>query len=342
MIPSYPSLTFPNHYTIVTGVYPAHHGLVDNSFYDAHRHEIYQIGNRNAVRDGSWYGGTPLWVLAEKQQMLSACFYWVGSEAAIQGISPTYFYYYNDKIGIDERIEVVKQWLQLPAEQRPHFITFYLPQVDHAAHRYGPESPQTADAVHFVDAAIGHLVAVIDTLHLPVSYVFVSDHGMTTVDTVHALALPAAVDTSQFIIPSGDALLQLYAKDKRDVLPTYAKLKTEAKEFDVYLPDETPSRWHYTREDDKYDRIGDIILVPHLPYAFSISNRKVTPGKHGYDPALMDMRATFYAWGPAFKSHLEIGDFENINIYPLIAKILGLTYSDKIDGKPEVLEKILK
>ncbi|WP_298302206.1 ectonucleotide pyrophosphatase/phosphodiesterase [Hydrotalea sp.] len=108
MKPSYPSLTFPNHYAIVTGMYPAHNGLVDNSFYDVNKGQTYTMGNKKTVTDSSWYGGTPLWVLAEQQQMLSASFYWVASEAAIQGIRPTYYYIYNEKIGIDERIDAVK------------------------------------------------------------------------------------------------------------------------------------------------------------------------------------------------------------------------------------------
>ena len=132
MIPSYPSVTFPNHYSIVTGLYPSHHGIVDNKFYDAKRNDFYIVGNRAKVEDGSWYGGTPLWVLAEQQHMLSASFYWVGSEAAIKGIRPTYYYNYTEKIDIDQRVQVVVNWLSLPADRRPHLITFYMPETDHA------------------------------------------------------------------------------------------------------------------------------------------------------------------------------------------------------------------
>ena len=114
MIPAYPSLTFPNHYTLVTGLYPSHHGLVDNTFYDKKRDEMYRLGNRKAVEDSSWYGGTPLWVLAEQQKMVTASFYWVGSETAVKGVRPTYYYRYNDSIDIDTRIPPVKDWLTLP------------------------------------------------------------------------------------------------------------------------------------------------------------------------------------------------------------------------------------
>lgn len=342
MTPSFPSLTFPNHYSIVTGLYPSHHGLVDNDFYDENKKAFYNSNNKKAVEDSSWYNGTPLWVLAEQQQMLSASFYWVASESAIQGIRPTYYFNYNEKISIDARIETVIKWLQLPADRRPHLISFYFPEVDHAEHTYGPESGKTEAAVQFVDKSIGNMVAAVDTLHLPVNFIFVSDHGMTAVDTLHTLPLPAAVDTAKFIVPYGDVLLHLYAKNKKDILPAYKALLQEAQQdFNVYLAAQTPPGWHYSTKDDVSKRIGDILLVPRLPKVFSISRKPVKVGKHGFDPAMSDMHATFYAWGPAFKQHLTIAPFENIHIYPLVANILGLPYKFAIDGKAAVLNPIL-
>lgn len=341
--PSFPSLTFPNHYTIVTGLYPSHHGLVDNTFYDTQRKSMYSMGNAKAVGDGSWYGGTPLWVLAEQQQMLSASFYWVASESAIQGVRPTYYYVYNEKIPVDGRIQALKDWLQLPEDKRPHLITFYFPEVDHAEHTYGPESKETADAVHFIDESMGKINAMVQSLNLPVNIIFLADHGMTTVDTQNGIGLPASIDTTRIRVPSNDALLHLYVKDARDILPTYEALRKEAGPYDVYLAENMPERWHYNKKDDRYNRIGDLILVPHLPRVFNINNRKLTPGKHGFDPALDDMHATFYAWGPAFKEHLKLEGFENIHVYPLIANILGLSYDPTaIDGRAEVLRGILK
>jgi len=342
MQPSFPSLTFPNHYTLVTGLYPAHHGLADNAFYDAQKNSFYGMGNKKAVADSSWYGGTPLWVLAEQQQMLSASFYWVASESAIRGVRPTYYYIYNEKIGIGERISTVKKWLQLPPEKRPHLITFYFPEVDHAEHMHTPDSKEAEDAVHFIDSSIGKMVAAVDSLQLPVNFIFVSDHGMTAVDTAHTLRLPAAIDTSKFFIPWGDALVHLYAKDKNDILPTYKSIKKQAVDFDVYLAGKTPKRWHYRTKDDVYNRVGDILLVPRLPKVFSITGKAVSPGKHGFDPAINDMHASFYAWGPAFRQHMAIDGFENIHVYPLVAQILGLSVTEPTDGKLKVLQPILK
>ncbi len=343
MTPSFPSLTFPNHYSIATGMYPSHHGLVDNSFYDTQRKEFYGMGNKQKVADGSWYGGTPLWVLAEQQQMMAASFYWVASEAAIQNTRPSYYYVYNEKIDMPARIQAVKNWLSLPEEKRPHLITFYFPQVDHDAHMYGPEDSRVKESVQLIDNSIQQLQQALEPLGLPINYILVSDHGMTTVDANNTLPLPQTIDTSSFTIPSGDALLHLYAINTTQIEPTYQALKNN-KDFTVYKLDETPDYWHYKTTDDRYHRLGDLILQPHLPKVFNISGRKTTtPGKHGFDNHLPDMRASFMAWGPAFKNGLRIAGFENVHVYPLVATMLGLVYDEKtIDGKLEVLKGILQ
>ncbi len=342
MIPSYPTLTFPNHYSIVTGLYPAHHGLVNNRFFDVASGKEYSMGNKKMVAEGKWYGGTPLWVLAEKQGMLSASFYWVASEADIQGVRPTYLYTYNENIPIERRIQAVKDWLSLPTEKRPHLITFYFPQVDHDAHEYGPEDPRVGDAVKWVDQSIAKLQAALDPLKLPINYVFVSDHGMTTVDIEHTLAKPAALDTAAFKVPSGDALLHVFAKIPAAIPNALIELRKQ-KQFHTYLLDETPEYWHYRKSDDRFNRLGDILLVPNHPNIFNLGTRKTSPGKHGYDNHHPDMQASFQAWGPAFKTGLKIPAFENVHVYPLVGKILGLTIDESnIDGRMNQLMPILK
>ncbi|HLY71846.1 MAG TPA: alkaline phosphatase family protein, partial [Puia sp.] len=139
----------------------------------------------------------------------------------------------------------------------------------------------------------------------------------------------------------GTALLHLYAKNKTDIQPTYNALKREAKDYDVYLASNMPARWHYSKKDDRFDRIGDIILVPHAPKVFNIGKGHVPVGEHGFDPAIPEMRATFYAWGPAFQKNKTIDGFENIHVYPIMARILGLEITDAIDGKIKVLKSIL-
>ncbi|PAW94857.1 alkaline phosphatase family protein [Mucilaginibacter sp. MD40] len=345
MIPSYPSVTFPNHYAIVSGLYPSHSGLVNNAFYDRTRKNFYSMNDKDKVADSSWYGGKPLWVLAEEQKMLSASFYWVASEAAIQGVKPTYYYVYNQKIAIHNRIQAVVDWLKLPPAKRPHFITFYFPQVDHAAHLFGPESPEAEKEVHFIDSAVNELQKAVKTTGLKnVNYVFVSDHGMTKVDNQHPLGIPAAIDTSKYVISGDGILVELYAKDKADVPATYRALKQEAKDYDVYLKTNVPARLHYGQADDWHNRIGDILLIPRYPKVFNLwhSNRELHPGWHGYDPyTIKDMHATFYAWGPAFKKHLNVVPFHNVAVFNLVSDILGIQHTGKIDGTDELAREVL-
>ena len=344
MLPSFPSKTFPNHYSLVTGLYPAHHGLINNRFYDPQRKQFYSPGNRTAVEDAYWYGGIPLWVLAEQQQMLTASYFWVGSEAPIKGIHPTYYYLYNESTPIEERIETVINWLELPEEKRPHLISFYFPEVDDAGHQYGPDSPETREAVHFVDRNIRKLTEAVAATGLPVNFIFVSDHGMTQVDTLHTLSLPATIDTAAFIIDRGDVLTTLHAKNKRAVKRTYRKLKKEKSGFTPYLKTNMPEHLHYSAKDDSLNRIGDIILLADWPRIFHFSDKKpVVPGRHGYDPRqVKDMHATFFAWGPAFKQPLLISSFENVQVYALVSQILGLPYSHQIDGDHRLADKLLK
>jgi len=340
--PSYPSLTFPNHYTIATGLYPSHHGIVDNMFYDKKRAVLYRKSDKKMAVDSSWYGGKPLWVLAEQQKMLSATFYWPGSEVAIDGIRPTYYYNYNEVIPIDKRTAVVNDWLQLPEPKRPHFIALYFPQVDKAGHNFTVDSEETKAAVKLLDEAIEKLIEIATATKLPINFIVVSDHGMTTVDRENTIPLPKAINLDYFIVPPGNSIVHVYAKNKEVIKPTYNALKADAKDYDVYLSRDIPKAWHYNKREDQYSRVGDLILIPHLPKVFNINGVKPDGGQHGFDPAIEDMHAIFYAWGPQFKTAIKIPAFENVHIYPLIAKVLGLATAQKIDGKASVLLPILK
>jgi predicted AlkP superfamily pyrophosphatase or phosphodiesterase len=343
MIPSYPSVTFPNHYALVSGLYPSHSGLVNNTFYDRDRKDSYSMSKKDKVKDGSWYYGAPLWVLAEQQHMLSASFYWVASEAAIQNVLPTYYYNYNEKIDIHNRIQTVVNWLNLPAEKRPHLITFYFPQVDHAGHVYGPDAPETAHEVRFVDSAVNELNKAVKTTGLKVNFVFVSDHGMTKVDKENPIGIPAAIDTSKFIISGDGILVELYAKKATDIPAAYQNLKAAATDYDVYLKTNMPASMHYGKTDDWHNRIGDILLIPHYPKVFNLYSKKINIGWHGYNPhKIKDMHATFLAWGPAFKSHTQIPAFENVDVFNLIKRILGLTYTGKVDSTGKLVHSTLK
>ncbi|MBC7850874.1 MAG: alkaline phosphatase family protein [Chitinophagaceae bacterium] len=342
MIPSFPSVTFPNHYTIATGLYPSHHGLVYNQFYDRERKATYNMSDRKAVEDGTWYGGTPLWVLAEKNGMLSASYHFVGSEAAIQQTYPTYWYKYSEGKNIDFRIQKLVDWLKLPEDRRPHLITFYMSEVDDAGHNFGPDTKQTGQAVLYIDDVMRKLTARIDSLGLPVNYIFLADHGMAQVDTVTRINIRAMIDTAQFIIRGGGTSLQLYAKNAQSIQSTYDQLKAKEKDFIVYKREDIPRAWHFNKSDDSLNRIGDLFIVPVYPKVLSSWSGKISPGAHGYDPVMKEMHATFYAWGPQIKKGRRINSFENIHVYPAVCRLLGLPVPTNIDGKKKVLRKIFK
>jgi len=230
----------------------------------------------------------------------------------------------------------------MPADKRPHLITFYLPEVDDVGHEYGPNSPEVGRSVHFIDSTVYELTKAVNTTGLKVNYIFVSDHGMTEPDTKHPLPTPAALDTSKFFISGDRVLVELIAKNPADIQPTYDALKKEGGDYDVYLRENLPEHLHSSKSDDWHNRIGDIVLLPHWPKLFNLYSHKLDKGQHGYDPATVkDVHAIFYAWGPTFKPHTEIAPFPNVDIYPLVTQILGLTYIDKIDGTKELADEVL-
>ena len=346
MIPSYPSITFPNHWSLITGLYPSHHGLIDNYFYDYKRKEKYAMSNKQNAEDGTWYGGIPLWALAEKQGVISASLQWVGSASDASGIRPTYYYHYHEQFSPSQKVDKVINWLKLPDAQRPHFITLYFPEVDKNGHHFGPESKETENAVHLIDGAIGELVRKVDDLGLEnVNFVFVSDHGMIQVDGESTLDIPEILlDQKRFDIYNSQSLLRIYVKNTNEVKAVYNELKaSKTQDYEVYLDKKLPRYLHFATKDDKYERIGQILLIPRSAKVFLEKGKKKYGGNHGYDPKLVpEMKATFFAWGPAFNSHLVIDEFENVNVYPVVAEILDLKINQKIDGKLKTLKPFLK
>lgn len=343
MYPSFPSSTFPNHYTIVTGMYPSHHGLTNNVFYDPSREEMYVIGSET-IKDGSWYGGLPLWGLARENGMRSASLFWVGSESDAGGYYPNYYYPYHEEFSDDDKINIIKNWLQLPEKERPHFITLYFPEVDHNGHRFGPDAKETEEAVLFIDKAMGKLNAKLSQLGLPINFVFVSDHGMIEVEEKDYIPMPE-IDEEKYKVVNSNTLASITAYQPGDILPLYKELKkNKTGKYKVYLAGEVPKNLHFSSRETDSRRIGDILLIPKgSRLLISPGKRMPTPGKHGFSPCRVpEMKAVFLAWGPAFKSDVKIGTFENIHIYPMIAEILDLHYTHPIDGRLKVLDKILK
>ncbi|WP_226063138.1 alkaline phosphatase family protein [Kaistella polysaccharea] len=345
MLPSFPSITFPNHWSLITGLYPSHHGLIDNYFYDYKRENFYAMSKQEAAEDGTWYGGTPLWGLAEKQGMLSASMMWVGSASDAGGTRPTYYYHYHEKFTPEEKVQKVIKWLQLPEAKRPHFISLYFPEVDSNGHRFGPDSNETAKAVKLIDTAVGNLVEKVQELGLQnVNYIFVSDHGMIAVDKENPLEIPEILfDKNRFDFYNSQTLLRVVVKDKSQVKSVFRQLKKDrTSDYKVYLTKRFPRKLNFAQRDDRYNRIGDIILIPKAPKIFLEKGKNTSLGKHGYNPyKVPEMKATFIAFGPAFKSNKKIGEFQNVNVYPIVTDILKLKISNPIDGSEQIAKEIL-
>lgn len=346
MLPSFPTITFPNHWSLITGLYPAHHGLIDNYFYDYLKKKFYAMSNKEAAEDGSWYGGNPLWSLAEKQGMLSASMMWVGSASDAGGARPTYYYHYHEKFSPQEKVSKVINWLQLPEDIRPHFITLYFPEVDASGHRFGPESKETENAVQLVDHAVGALFEKVKKLGLKnVNFIFVSDHGMIKVDIENPLTIPEILfDKNRFDFYNAQTLLRIVVKNPAEVKAVYRNLKkNKTPEYDVFLDKKFPKKLNFSPKHDRYNRIGQILLVPKSPKIFLEKGKKTSVGKHGYNPyEVPEMKAAFIALGPAFKENKKIGEFQNVNIYPIVTDILNLKITEPIDGKQKVANEILQ
>lgn len=351
MIPSYPSKTFPNHYSLVTGLYPDHHGLVDNTFYDAELDLTYSIRNRERVENPEFYGGLPLWQLVQKHGMKSASYFWVGSEAPVAGSFPDYYTIYDGSVSNEARIDQTIDWLKLPKSERPNFITLYFSLVDSQGHATGPDHSKTKESVLEADQLLGLLKEKADALDLPVNIIVVSDHGMEPIypdqdNYLSTYELEQMIDDESVKMVNNGAHAHLYLDAQTDENKIVEKLKGKSDLLEVYRKSEIPEHLHY----GSHDRIGDLLIIMKPGKYISSHQRirnnlteNITRGEHGFDPyATEHMGAVFYANGPQFKKGLKIGKFENIHVYPLVAEILGINELPEIDGQLSVLQNILK
>ncbi|NOT75555.1 MAG: alkaline phosphatase family protein [Cyclobacteriaceae bacterium] len=350
LIPSFPSKTFPNHYTLVTGLTPGHHGLVDNSFYDRKRKQVYGMRDRKVVEDPYYYGGVPLWQLARENGIKSASFFWVGSELNIESKRPDYYFPFDDTVLPQKRVDQVISWLKLPEKERPHMITLYFSFPDHEGHSFGPNSEEVRGAVFRADSLLGNLMNQLKSVNLPVNVIIVSDHGMheLTVQKETYIFIEELINRkdSSVVVVNGGTHVGLYFKNAHKKDSVYQYLKTKESGFKVYKKEDFPERWHY-----KVDRVGDLLLevdgnhyFRESGWANMLRSAKIGSafGVHGYDPDMMkDVRGIFYANGPNIKTGVIIPAFQNIHVYPLVAKILRLPLP-VIDGKEEVLLLIYK
>ncbi|MEZ0182610.1 ectonucleotide pyrophosphatase/phosphodiesterase [Flavobacterium oncorhynchi] len=336
MKPSYPSKTFPNHYSIVTGLYPDHHGIINNVFYDAALNESFSLSS-DAKTDSRYYGGNPIWNLAEQQGVKTASFFWPGSD--IDKRNPSYFKKYDSKIPYGARIDTVLKWLQLPEKQRPHLVTLYFDEPDHTGHNFGPLSTETKKAVIKMDSIMGALSRRLDQLEIgkKINLIIVSDHGMASISndkkvTVLDYLKPEWLGYKAVVNP----IMSLQAK--AGCQDSIAKALKKVPHIKFWKSTEVPKRLHYGTNP----RVHDFVIEAKKGYSLvSKESQNIKGGTHGYDNNEKDMHAIFYAKGPAFKVDKTVKTFQNVSVYPLIAHILGLQIGE-IDGKFSDVKSMLR
>jgi len=347
MIPSFPTKTFPNHYTIATGLYPAHHGIVENNVYDFGT--VFSMSKREEVQNPRWWLGEPVWVTAEKQGQIAASYFFVGTETKIEGEQPTFWRAWNGTVPAEMRVDKVLGWLDLPAEKRPTMITLYFSDVDDAGHAFSPDAEETKYAVWNVDRYIERLVTGLKARKIDkrVNLIIVSDHGMSPVNLRQATFLDDYFDfdLAEKILWTNEIVQIFPNPGKTDEI--FSKIK-DLKHTTCWKKAEIPERLHY--KDGK--RVAPVICsseeswitTSHKRYdawIADIEDIDNARGAHGYDNRYQSMQATFIAHGAAFKRGFVAQPFENIHVYSLLCRILGLTPA-KNDGNLDAVKDMLK
>lgn len=342
LIPVFPSVTAPNHYSIATGLYPERHGLVGNVFFDPKREQVFY--DAPTRRDGSWYRGQPIWNTAETQGMVAACHLWFECDAYIHGIRPSYVQSSDTQVPHDVRVDQILAWLQLPAEKRPHVLTLYLSDLDDTGHQYGVDSKEIAVAAQAIDQTLGLLLDRLESLHIreQIYVVLVSDHGMRSIQHDQIVWMDDLIQekTSHEWIGTLGSYASLHLDPTaHDPVKTRDKLNAVLQHGRAYLREETPESLHYRHDR----RIGDVVILMEMPYLILWKEYEpaILGGEHGWNPAHSEMHGIFVATGPGIKRGATIPAFENIHIYPFLAELLQLHISPDIDGRPGWLRGVV-
>jgi predicted AlkP superfamily pyrophosphatase or phosphodiesterase len=322
MVPVFPTKTFPNHYTIVTGRYPARHGILGNVFTAPDVGGHFSLWDRGAVRDARFYLAEPIWVTAERQGQRTAPLFWPGSEAPINGVRPSYHLPFDGEMPDTARVRRLLEWLDLPLDRRPSFLTLYSSSVDNAGHDHGPDAPETNRAIARADSLVGILAAEL-AKRGPANLVILSDHGMVSTGPDRVIWLDDYVSADAMQADEMSALLTAWpAAGLEDSV--YQGLK-RAPHLAVYRRAELPARFHM--EDSP--RIAPIVAIADPRWTIAQRTASGRPtiilGNHGFDDTLSSMRAIFIAHGPGFRRGITVPPFRNIHVYPLLAKLLGVT-----------------
>lgn len=338
MIPSFPTVTFPNFYALATGLYPDHSGIVNNRFFDP-AYDSGFVYKYPIAHEAHWWGGEPIWVTATKQGTPAGTMFWVGSDVPIANVRPTRWHYFDHRMEFSARVDTLLAWLDLPLAERPRLLMGYFKEPDTQGHVHGPDSPQARDAVLRVDSALAQLVSGLESRQLydSVDIIVVADHGMAAIAPERRIYLDDVVDAGNVKVVSLAPTLMIAARDSNndELVTRLWKLP----HLTVWKRSEIPARLHYGTNP----RITPVVAVADP--GWMIEWRKGKPynglGEHGYDNASSDMRALFLAHGPDFKAGTTISEFPNVDVYDLLARLLGIVPAPN-DGSIAAFEGVLR
>ena len=329
LISVFPTKTFPNHISIVTGKYPENHGIIANRMYDPVFDEYYYIGQGSKpVLDGKWYEAEPIWVTVEKAGLKAMTMFWPASEAKIMGYRPTEYFVYDGSIKHDDRIKQILSWIDYPAEKRPSFLSLYFSHTDSYGHRYGPDSDKIKEAIKEMDRTIGVLIDGLKERQLldQANIMLVSDHGMTPIYSDSTIYLDDYIDMGEVTMIDWTPVGSIVPRENgANVL---SKLKNAHTKMNAYKKGEAPKRYHYRN----HRRIQPITLVAkehwsiatHKNAALDDHERGTTGGAHGYDQTYPSMRGIFVGHGPGFKSNFKGPGISNIHLYEMMCRLLEI------------------
>ena len=340
--PSFPTLTFPNHYTLVTGLYPDHHGIVDNRMIDPAIDHMFVYKDSKAIADPAWWRGEPLWVGVENSGRHAATMFWPGTNVAIDGVRPSHWIEFNGKVSPERRVDQLLAWFDLRGARKPAFYTLYFEQVDHAGHDYGPDSPEVDAALREVDAALARLVAGLEArgAFARTNLVIVSDHGMTSTSPERVIYLDDLIPLDDAGLVTSGILAGMNPKPDR-ASGIESVLLAKHDHMRCWRKSEIPARFHYGTNP----RVPALLCLADDGWLVStreaVKNRKhFSLGEHGYDNDDPAMRALFVAHGPALKSGVRVRELDNVDVYPLVAHLLALP-PRHVDGRYEDVREML-
>ena len=341
LVPTFPSKTFPTHYSVVTGMHAGNHGIIANRMYDPEMDEWFWLSKSDAVSNGEWYDDAePIWVTAEEQGVKTAPMFWPGSEAEINGRRPTYWFAYDGQISNQDRVAQALQWMDLPDSERPAFISLYFSDVDGAGHRFGPDSDQVGAAIARVDSSIGLLLDGLEERDRTrdTDIIILSDHGMTAVDTTRIIVLDDYIDVATVTITDTSPVLALLP-DENDADSLVQVLASAHPNMQAFNKKDLPARFHYS----EHVRIPPVIAIADEGWTI-VTRERYNParfggGTHGYDNALKSMHGLFVASGPSIPGGTRTDVVDVIDIYNLLAELLGIVPAEN-DGTTKLVDLV--